>query len=405
MNFTSLENLQYFLGKLSYVSKESGLLNSIITSYLNDFKRDVVKIVSTLPLTGETGCLYLVPQGNNRFIEYYYNNDNNSFIQLGSSVFDVSVDSQLSNASENTLQNKVILNALDSKLNSSQLVNALNNSQTETPQSQVIYDAFGDKIDSEDFLNISNNNIDMLFLFEGRALEIVNSNSYYDFEIKIPYDSKSVNTAPLGTYADPGETYQYPHYGFSRTVLERFKFAGLSVKSYSNSTNKKVDVVFEDTNGNEYRAEVTTVNPGFTPPNGKRYWPLAAFEEYSKSSADKAVIDNYYYYYIEASHYIDSSLDIVFKIHFIDPFKIDNRFNISFYTSNYSLVWTWKGVYQRPSSSRIEYFKIRGSTDSENYTDVVDLRNVWVSDYFRYNQHIDEYLEDNENSKWEFNLF
>ena len=28
-----------------------------------------------------------------------------------------------------------------------------------------------------------------------------------------------------------------------------------------------------------------------------------------------------------------------------------------------------------------------------------------LSDYFRYNQHIDEYLEDNENSKWEFNLF
>ena len=93
MKFTSLENLQYFLSKLSYISKESGLLNSIITSYLNDFKRDVVKIVSTLPLTGETGCLYLVPQGNNRFIEYYYNNDNNSFIQLGSSVFDVYVDS------------------------------------------------------------------------------------------------------------------------------------------------------------------------------------------------------------------------------------------------------------------------------------------------------------------------
>ena len=49
MKFTSLENLQYFLNKLSYVSKESGILNSIITSYLNDFKRDVVQIVSTLP--------------------------------------------------------------------------------------------------------------------------------------------------------------------------------------------------------------------------------------------------------------------------------------------------------------------------------------------------------------------
>ena len=163
MKFTSLENLQYFLNKLSYVSKESGLLNSIITSYLNDFKRDVVKIVSSLPSEGETGVLYLVPQGNNQFIEYYYNKNSNSYIQLGSSVFDVSVDSQLSNASENTLQNKVISNILDTKLNASQLVNALNNTSSETPQSQVLYDAFGDKIDSEDFLKISNSDINSLF--------------------------------------------------------------------------------------------------------------------------------------------------------------------------------------------------------------------------------------------------
>ena len=176
MKFTSLENLQYFLSKLSYVSKESGLLNSIITSYLNDFKRDVVKIVSSLPSEGETGVLYLVSQGNNQFIEYYYNSNNNSYIQLGSSVFDVSVDSQLSNVSNNTLQNKVISNALDLKLDSSQLVNALNNTSSETPQSQVLYDAFGNKIDSNDFLKISNSDISSLFLLLPNGSEIFCSN-------------------------------------------------------------------------------------------------------------------------------------------------------------------------------------------------------------------------------------
>ena len=169
MNFTSLENLQYFLNKLSYVSKDSGVLNSIITSYLNDFKRDVVKIVSTLPLEGETGCLYLVPQGNNRFIEYYYSSE---WIQLGSSVFDVSVDSQLSNASENPVQNKVISNALTSKLNASQLVNALNNTSSETPQSQVIYNLLNGKTSSDDFLKISNSDISSLFLLLPDGSEI-----------------------------------------------------------------------------------------------------------------------------------------------------------------------------------------------------------------------------------------
>ena len=162
MKFTSLENLQYFLSKLSYVSKESGILNSIITSYLNNFKRDVVQIVSTLPNPGETGVLYLVPQGNNRFIEYYYNN--NEYIQVGSSVFDSAVDAQLSNASKNPVQNKVILNALDTKLNASQLVNALNNTSSETPQSQVIYNLLNGKTSSEDFLSITNLDINSLFI-------------------------------------------------------------------------------------------------------------------------------------------------------------------------------------------------------------------------------------------------
>ena len=162
MKFTSLENLQYFLSKLSYISKESGILNSIITSYLNDFKRDVVQIVSTLPNPGETGVLYLVPQGNNRFIEYYYNN--NEYIQVGSSVFDSAVDAQLSNASKNPVQNKVILNALDTKLNASQLVNALNNTSSETPQSQVIYNLLNGKTSSEDFLSITNLDINSLFI-------------------------------------------------------------------------------------------------------------------------------------------------------------------------------------------------------------------------------------------------
>ena len=103
-------------------------------------------------------CFY----DNNRFIEYYYNN--NEYIQVGSSVFDSAVDAQLSNASKNPVQNKVILNALDTKLNASQLVNALNNTSSETPQSQVLYNLLNGKTSSEDFLSITNLDINSLFI-------------------------------------------------------------------------------------------------------------------------------------------------------------------------------------------------------------------------------------------------
>ena len=381
MNFTSLDNLERFLNKLSFATKESGVLNSIINSYLNDFKDDLVRIVQELPQSGEDGILYLVPQGNDRFIEYYYNNE---WIQLGSSVFDYTVDSTLSNNSTNTIQNSTIKNALDSKLNANQVVNALNDSSNETPQSGVLYNSLEEKVTSSDFLNISNNNIDALFLADSEA--------FFDFEIKIPYDSKMTGNL-VGSYADAGDDTVYNHYRSGWNIMERFKFAGLTPKSFSNLSNLGATIIFEDAQGNEYEAEISTGTTSRT--SGKDlYWPIAAFDGYSNT---KNSFGNFWCFVTAEG--VEQN-DLILKIHFTDAFKIDEKFNFSFYTSNY-----YDTNRQRAGSPRLEYVQVRGSTDLENYTDIVNLQNVWVSDYFKYNQHSSEYLSDRENSKWVFNLF
>lgn len=237
------------------------------------------------------------------------------------------------------------------------------------------------------FLNISNNNIDMLFLAESEA--------YYDFEIKIPYDSKMTGNS-IGSYADTGDDTIYQHWQHSYNIMERFKFAGLTPKSFSNSTNSSVNIIFEDTNGNEYHALITVVNFGESSGGGNDiYYPVCAFDGYSNTWQGV-----HYWCYAVNHGNTNYAKDLIIKIHFTDAFKIDEKFNFSFYTSNF-----YDSPRQRAGSPRLEYVKVRGSTDLENYGDVVNLQNVWKSDYFRYNQHIDEYLADRENSKWEFNLF
>ena len=222
MNFTSLDNLERFLNKLSFATKESGVLNSIINSYLNDFKDDLVRIVQELPQSGEDGILYLVPQGNDRFIEYYYTN--NEWIQLGSSVFDYTVDSTFSNNSTNTIQNSTIKNALDSKLNANQVVNALNDSSNETPQSGVLYNSLEEKLDSSDFLNIQNSDINKLFF-------ILNSSKFACSNGTTWYINGNDDLYGWG-YNDYGQQGAGTSGGFYRTFTKRASNVKKVVCSY-----------------------------------------------------------------------------------------------------------------------------------------------------------------------------
>lgn len=362
MNFTSLDNLERFLNKLSFATKESGVLNSIINSYLNDFKDDLVRIVQELPQSGEDGILYLVPQGNDRFIEYYYTN--NEWIQLGSSVFDYTVDSTLSNNSTNTIQNSTIKNALDLKLNANQVVNALNNSSNETPQSGVIYNSLGVKLDSSDFLNIQNSDINDLF----------KNLKYVDVEIYIPYDSYANTTrgSTLGTYADEGDDTEYTHYKttYLTPVLKGLQFSGLTLNSFtdiagSNSSPSINNVSFKDSDENIYNAVVTI----------PKQWE--SYQIYDSSRALEGTGGASQSFAMESLR-SDDPMD--FKIHFTDKINIENLI-LSFYSNAYY------SQYNDQAWARCNV-KIKISDDGVNYIVHKDIKNLWANDEVKYNAHL-----------------
>ena len=107
MNITSLANIQRIVDHLQYID-EQYIANYIINDYINNFKQNLVQIVDALPQNPEEGVLYLLSQGNSRYILKF--RKNNTWIQLGSSVFDFTADTVLSSSSENAVQNKVIYN-------------------------------------------------------------------------------------------------------------------------------------------------------------------------------------------------------------------------------------------------------------------------------------------------------
>ena len=371
MNFTSLDNLERFLNKLSFATKESGVLNSIINSYLNDFKDDLVRIVQELPQSGEDGILYLVPQGNDRFIEYYYNNE---WIQLGSSVFDYTVDSTLSNNSSNTIQNSTIKNALDSKLNANQVVNALNDSSNETPQSGVIYNSLEEKVTSSDFLNIQNSEINKLFLA---------SEQYFDFEITIPEDAclkHSYSGSYLesnGTYADEGDDTEYEHFivkdaaGDYGIQMAYFKFNDLNFKSYSNLTANSMDCIFTDSDLNEYRAQVTLQNNACLSPPSDYYYLNRAFYGQTTSGYDLMI----------PGKNGTNKKDLKMKIHFLDKINFENiDMGFSFNTTN-------EHKMANIVCARVGNIKVKASENLTDYTTLMDISNIWQTE-FKYIQNV-----------------
>lgn len=210
MNITSLTNIQRIVDHLQYID-EQYIANYIINDYINNFKQNLVQIVDDLPQNPEEGVLYLLSQGNSRYILKY--RKNNKWIQLGSSVFDFTADSVLSSSSENAVQNKVIYNALSQKMDKSVLSNTINNLDSETPNSGAIYNALSNKLDEFDFIPLTCPQLKNI-------VDLPDEKYYLDILIWELVDGHYRGTS-LGTYADTSETEismgytdttEYPHY-------------------------------------------------------------------------------------------------------------------------------------------------------------------------------------------------
>ena len=100
-------------------------LKQYLTEYIDEKFKDLIdniktlkfQIVESLPKTGETGIIYLVPtenndEGTNKYAEWVWLEDEQRYEPLGSFV-DIVVDDALSETSENPVQNKVITEALN----------------------------------------------------------------------------------------------------------------------------------------------------------------------------------------------------------------------------------------------------------------------------------------------------
>lgn len=63
--FLDKNGLGYFWGVLKNTFKDESQINTMISAALNQYKQDVVTVVTNLPTTGVEGVLYLVPVANN----------------------------------------------------------------------------------------------------------------------------------------------------------------------------------------------------------------------------------------------------------------------------------------------------------------------------------------------------
>lgn len=66
--YVTLSGLNYFMNKLNNKFKTESEINTLITQALNNYKQNVISVVTELPETGTEGFLYLVPSQNNALV-------------------------------------------------------------------------------------------------------------------------------------------------------------------------------------------------------------------------------------------------------------------------------------------------------------------------------------------------
>ena len=123
--YLDLTGVAYFKSKLDTATASS--IQSAIQTALQQFSQDVFTVVSALPQSNQReGIGYMVPNpdDNTLFDVYVWEitDDTTNPVTYGwrkasSAHVAITIDSALSDSSENPLQNKVIKAALDTKLN------------------------------------------------------------------------------------------------------------------------------------------------------------------------------------------------------------------------------------------------------------------------------------------------
>lgn len=66
--YVTLSGLNYFMSKLNNKFKTESEINTLITQALNNYKQNIISVVTELPETGTEGFLYLVPSPNNALV-------------------------------------------------------------------------------------------------------------------------------------------------------------------------------------------------------------------------------------------------------------------------------------------------------------------------------------------------
>lgn len=156
--FLDFNVLRYFKQKLDnkFITRQQ--LNNAIDNALSAYKQGIVSIVSALPNEGEEGKLYLVPDSNaltnDVFTIWTWEN---RWVQMGATTFTLSVENSLANSS-NPISAQAVSQALDSKLDSSELTSSISDGGTNAVTSGAIYNALSQKLDKDSVVSVIERN-------------------------------------------------------------------------------------------------------------------------------------------------------------------------------------------------------------------------------------------------------
>lgn len=153
VKFLDLTGTQYLVNKIKGEIPTTAEINTLINTQLATYKQGIVTIVAELPVTGEEGKLYLVPDANasdnNVYTTWSWESVQGTptWVQMGATTFTLTVDSALSSTSENPVQNKVIKSALDGKADVSHTHGNITNDGKLGTASRVVVTDSNKKVD------------------------------------------------------------------------------------------------------------------------------------------------------------------------------------------------------------------------------------------------------------------
>ena len=153
VKFLDLTGTQYLVNKIKGEIPTTAEINTLINTQLATYKQGIVTIVAELPVTGEEGKLYLVPDANasnnNVYTTWSWESVQGTptWVQMGATTFTLTVDNTLDATSENPIMNKVVKTALDGKASSTHVHGNITNDGKLATASKVVVTDSNKKVD------------------------------------------------------------------------------------------------------------------------------------------------------------------------------------------------------------------------------------------------------------------